>query len=230
MKKRFVSLGLVCLIALLAWFVAAFRPAHSELGKLHTDVDAAKAKVSSLQSQLQTLIALKNDQAHLRTEATRFATALPKDPKVSDFIIQVQNAANAAGIDFLTITPSLPAVPAALAAATTPTAPTTPTDGSAKTSSTDGNAAAAAPATPETPLRSISIQIRADGHFFEIEDFTLKLEQLARALRIDQFGLTGGNEENGELLSATMTLQIFMVTPQTSSTPTQTTTGTSGSA
>jgi Tfp pilus assembly protein PilO len=226
MKKRFFSLGLACLAVLLGWFVVAFRPAHSELGKLHADVHNTRAEVSGLKAELKRLVALEANEAEVRIQAERMATALPNDPKVSDFIIQVQNAANAAGIDFLTITPALPAVPAELAAATTPTAP------SSSQSSKDSTANTAPPA-PTTPLRSISVQIRADGKFFEIEDFTLKLEQLARALRIDQYGLTAGSkDENSDTLSATMTLQIFMVTPQAAApgSAAQATQGKSGAA
>lgn len=222
-KNRFVSLGLVSVLVTLTWFVFAFRPAQSRLGELRADVDTTRQEVQVLQARLEQLLELQRNEPEIRAEAARLATALPREePKVSDVIIQIQDAANAAGIDFLTITPSLPAVPAEAAAAQAPVAPPQGANGTATPASTtapaaNGDAAAAAqtPADPIVRLRSIDVQIKADGQFFEIEQFVLRLEQLARALRIDDFGLTSSTQEGGAtVLSAAIKLRIFMLAPQ----------------
>jgi Tfp pilus assembly protein PilO len=231
MKRKFVWLGLVTVVALVSWFVAAFRPAHSKIDELRDDVVATKQEVSSLQAKLQHLISLKHNEPKIRAEVERMTTALPNlDPKVSDFIVQVQDAANAAGIDFLTVTPSLPAVPDDIGTSATPAAPAPSTTKPSTSSSTEG--AAAAPQAPQTPIRSISVQIKADGRFFELEQFVLKMEHLARALRIDELDLSAGGADKGGVLSASMKVRIFMLAPQAAAggSTSQTAQGTTGAA
>lgn len=217
MKRKFVSLGLVTLVVLIGWSAGAFRPAQSKLGELNDDVEATKQQVSTLQAKLQTLISLKENEPKVRAEVERMRTALPNDePKVSDFIIQVQDAANAAGIDFLTITPSLPAVPenfdVAPAGQSAPAA--TPAPAAPSVNESKPGTTTTAPAQPQTPVRSISVQIKAEGRFFEIEQFVVNMEHLARVLRIDSFDLSAGGGDKAGVLSASMKLQIFMLVPQ----------------
>lgn len=201
MKKRFISLAAVSVVVVGGWFGLAYRPAQSKLNDLRADVTTTRQEVQALESKLQRLLALQANEGGARDAAQRIVGALPADPKVSDFILKVQDAANAAGIDFLSIAPSLPAVTADAAAS----APAPSADGSGEASSQ----------TPASRLRTIAVQIKADGGYFEIEDFTLKMEQLARALRIDDFSLTGSQDQaGGTKLSASMKLQMFMLTPQ----------------
>ncbi|MGH2759381.1 MAG: hypothetical protein ACRDKJ_07415 [Actinomycetota bacterium] len=238
MKKRFVSLGLVSALVTLVWFVAAFRPAQSRLGALNDDVAATRQEVAALQARLEKLLQLKGNEPVVRAEAARMATALQKEePKVQDVIIQIQDAANSAGIDFLTITPSLPAVPPeAAAAATAPTTATTqgqaapPTPAPATPAPNADAAAAATGADPVAKLRSIDMQIKAEGAFFEMEQFVLRLEQLARALRIDDLSLTTSEQGGATRIGAAMKVRIFMLAPQAAvAAPAPSTQATSGS-
>lgn len=222
MKKRFVSLALVSALVTLGWFAFAFRPAQSRLGALNDDVDTTRQEVAALQARLEKLHQLKRNAPEVRAEAARMATALPKDePRVQDVILQIQDAANASGIDFLTITPSLPAVPpeaAAVATGPVPTQPQGSTAAPAPTATPDAAAAAAAAAAraadPVAKLRSIDVQIKAEGAFFEMEQFVLRLEQLARAMRIDDLSLTTSDQGGATRIGAAMKVRIFMLAPQ----------------
>jgi Tfp pilus assembly protein PilO len=225
-KKRFVGLALITLIAVVGWFVFAFRPAHSRLSELHAQVDKTQKQVADLEAQLRRLLALQRSEGELKAEATRMSTALPADPKVSDFIIQVQDAANSAGIDFLSISPSLPAEPVAVV-----TSPTSSAAPSQPSSSQQGGEQATQPSTSApNPLRSISVQLKADGRYFEVEEFILRMEHLARAVKIDELTLgaagqtqsgsapgtivSGSPAKSPDALSATLKLQMFMLMPQ----------------
>jgi Tfp pilus assembly protein PilO len=145
----------------------------------------------------------------LRADLARFSDALPPDPRVPDFILQVQDAANAAGIDFLTITPSLPTAAAGTALAT---APATGTAGATATPApTTGSAPA--PATPGAGLKEISVAMTTTGQFFEVEDFINRLEHLARALKIEDFSLSITNDTSGgSALSVSLKLKMFTMT------------------
>jgi Tfp pilus assembly protein PilO len=221
MKKRFVSLAAVSALVTLGWFVFAFRPAQSRLGALNDDVETTRQEVATLQARLEKLLQLQRNAPEVRAEAGRMATALPKEePRVQDVVLQIQDAANSAGIDFLTITPSLPAVPPeAAAAGTVPTTPTqaqgsTATPAPTATPAQAAAAAAARAADPVAKLRSIDMQIKAEGQFFEMEQFVLRLEQLARALRIDDLSLTTVDQAGGARVGAAMKVRIFMLAPQ----------------
>jgi Tfp pilus assembly protein PilO len=213
MKRRFTSLALICVLVAGGWFFLSFRPASNRLGELRAEVKRNRDEVSALEAKLKRLIALQRNERGARDEANRRLAALPNDPKVSDFIVQVQDAANAAGIDFLSISPSLPAAPQGSGAAL-PAAPASPAPTASPSPQTGQSQT---PAAPESRLRSITVQIKADGQYFEIEDFVLKLEQLARAVRIDDLTLSA--EQGGETLSASFKLQMFMVTPQAAASP-----------
>ncbi len=229
MKRQFVWLSVACLLTITVWFGLAFRPAHSQLNTLRDDVATTKQKVTDLEAKVQKLLALQRNSSGARDQAQRLVGSLPPDPKVSDFILQVQDAANAAGIDFLSIAPSLPAVPADIAASTASAVPSESSSGTAAKPTPEevAAAAAAAAANPVTRLRAISVQIKADGEFFEIEDFVLKMERLARALRIDDFALSVAGEDQANKLTAAMKVQMFMLAPQAAAPNGQTTQGTS---
>lgn len=209
MKRQFVWLSVASLALVIAWFGLAFRPASSQLRDLRDDVASTKQQVVDLEAKLKKLLALQSNAGGARDRAQRLAGSLPSDPKVPDFILQVQDAANAAGIDFLSIAPAVPVVPTDSAVASPAT-----TDESLSAEEKVAAAQAAAQ-NPLSRLRSISVQIQADGEYFEIENFVLRMERLARALRIDDFTLAAAGEDNSSgALSASMKLQMFMMAPQ----------------
>lgn len=212
MKKRFSALVLITVVAVVGWFALAFRPAHSRLGELRDEVEQSRTELSALQERLERLQALQRNENQIRDEAVRMAAALPSEPAVSDFILRVQDAANAAGIDFLTITPALPAVPAGVAAAQ----PAAPSDAELTDEQREAQAQAeaAAAADPVNRLRSIEVQVKADGGFFAMEQFIANLERLGRAVRLDDFTLATGGGDAADTLSASMKLNIFMLAPQ----------------
>lgn len=109
MRLRFVlvALGIVALVAI--WYLAIFKPNRTKLADLREQVQATEQEISSLQTQLARLQQLQREEPRLRAELARFGDAIPPDPRVPDFILQVQDAANLSGIDFLAITPSVPA-------------------------------------------------------------------------------------------------------------------------
>ncbi len=215
MKMRFVALIVATFVLLGGWFFAAFKPAQSKLGEVRAQVETTKTEVVSLTQKLEHLQALKRDEKSLRAQAARFREALPTKTAVSDFIRQVQDAAEEAGIDFLTVTPSLPTAPTVVAAV----APVAPVATPAPSADTEA-AQNVAPPAPVSPLQAISVSLTADGKFFEIEKFVNKLEHLERSIRIDDFTLGGGGSAGGApgqggtpSLSLSIKLQMFLNKP-----------------
>jgi Tfp pilus assembly protein PilO len=204
-------------VVLLGWFALVYRPASSRLTEVKGQVAAMQAEVAALEARLARLQELKRNEEELRAQAVRFDKALPADPAVSSYVRQVEGIAKEAGIDFMTIGPGLPAEPTA-AAAPAAAAPAAPTPSSPAPSSPGPAATAAAPAAQApaaTALRSISVSISAAGSFFDIQEFMAKMEGLERAIRIDDFSLSGAAEEGGgsPKLSLSLKLQMFMGGP-----------------
>jgi Tfp pilus assembly protein PilO len=244
MRMRFVALVALSLVVTVAWYAAAFKPSREKLSNVRAEVKTTEQEVAQLTAKLAELQALKANEAELRKEFAKFEHALPVEPAVSDFIHDVQDAADQAGIDFLSIAPSIPAAPQGAAPATSG-APTA--DPATSGEEAEAQAAQAAPAQPS--VYSVSVSLTADGKFFEIEDFVAKMEKLERAIRIDTFTLSGGGGDTaadgaaapaagvGESpgVSLAIKLQMFMnrattsAPSATSTAPTTTTTTGTGS-
>lgn len=108
--KMKVALSIVGVVVILAgWFLMVFRPNQQTISDLRDEIEATQEEIVALEAQLLRLQALRDRAPELREEAARFSLALPTSPRVPDFILQVQEAADQARVDFLTITPSLPA-------------------------------------------------------------------------------------------------------------------------
>jgi Tfp pilus assembly protein PilO len=186
---RFTGLVALSLVVAIAWYAAAFKPSRAKLSNVRAEVKTTEEQVAQLTAKLAELQALKANEKELRKEYDKFKTALPVEPAVSDFILDVQQAADQAGIDFLQIAPSVPTAPTPGATAVAPPAapvatPKPPSEGE-KAEST-----VTAPA-PASPVQAITVSLNADGRFFEIESFIAKMEKLERAIRIDNFSLSG---------------------------------------
>ena len=229
MRMRFIGLIALSLVVTIVWYTAAFKPSRAKLGEVRADVKRTQEEVSALTARLQHLQELKANEKELRKEFAKFGDALPVEPAVSDFILDVQEAADQAGIAFLSISPSLPSAVAAAAAAA-PASPT-PTQG-------DAAAAAAANPTPVAPaVQGITVTLTAKGSFFTIEEFVAKMEKLKRALKVDSFSLSGDGGDTAAAgaaapaagvggspsVSLSIGLKIFMgSTPAAASTATTT--------
>jgi Tfp pilus assembly protein PilO len=230
---RFVALGVATLLVLGGWFLAAYKPANAKLADVRAQVQTTKDEVASLTQKLAHLQELKKNEKTLRAKEARFAKALPPKAAVSDFIRQVQDASNQAGIGFLSISPSLPAdvagaAPAPAAPADGATVSPTPTPTASPGSS---ELPVAPPVVAASPLQTVAMSLTATGKFFEIESFVSKLEHLTRALRVDTFALSGATEAGGSpKLTLSITLRVYLnklapVAPPAAATTAPTTSG-----
>lgn len=190
-RLRAILVGAGFLLLVLVWFFVGFRPQQDRINELRDQQEQTEQEIQNLQAQLERLQELQRMEPQLRAQASRLQDALPADPRLPDFILQVQDAANLAGIDFLSISPSLPS------------AFTPPGDGGGGQGGGD--------------LQAINVSVQTTGRFFALEDFIIRLERLPRAVRIDNFSLSpGGGEDTapGEppVLSVTFSMQMFLET------------------
>jgi Tfp pilus assembly protein PilO len=98
-------------VVLVAFFFLFIRPRQGELGRVRAEVEQEEARTVSLRSELRRLEALQENAPELEAELARFRELVPSSHEVANFIFLVQDAADAAGVDFVQITPELPGPP-----------------------------------------------------------------------------------------------------------------------
>ena len=98
------------LVVLLAYFLA-IRPRQSELADVKAQVASEETLRLQLQADLDRLRALEQNEPELRAELDRIRALVPPEHEVPNFIFQVNEAANASGVEFVQITPELPKTP-----------------------------------------------------------------------------------------------------------------------
>ena len=110
-RTRLILAALAVLVILAAFFFFFIRPRQTELSEVRDEITAEEARTSQLQSELDRLKELQANAPELEAELARIRQFVPADDEVPNFIFLVQDAANAAGVDFVQITPELPKPP-----------------------------------------------------------------------------------------------------------------------
>jgi type IV pilus assembly protein PilO len=183
-------LAVLFVVLALLWFFLLYRPSQSRIDELREEQDRTQQEIAQLEARLERLQELQRREPQLRAEFSRLEDALPTDPRLPDFILQVHEAANLAGVDFLSISPSLPASFSPPEGADEPPGP--------------------------GELQAISVSVSTEGTYFALEDFIIRMERLQRAVRINTFSLSPtGDVEPGvsPTLSVTFSMQMFVLAP-----------------
>jgi Tfp pilus assembly protein PilO len=150
------------------WYLMLWSPQSSALSKANARNAAAVQKQSELGLQLRGLQKAKLTLPQSKERLSRLGVAIPDDPGLADLIDQVNGAAKAAGVDFLTLTPEAPAALAKAGAATT----------SVKKQTAPG-------------VQDLTLSVTAQGAYFQLTDFMNKLNALPRLVVMDSVALTG---------------------------------------
>lgn len=108
--RRNVLIFVLALVGVtVAYFFLAFNPQSNRISDTALQADEAEQRVRQLELDVARLEELQRQAPQLRERAARVDTAIPNDPQLAAFILQVQEASNASGIDWLSVSPSPPA-------------------------------------------------------------------------------------------------------------------------
>lgn len=110
-RSRMIIAIAAGVIVCLLFYVLAIRPRQSELSDVEAQVGTETAKTQTLQAQLAQLEDLQRQAPKLQADLANIRELVPEDDQVPNFIFQVQESANAAGVDFVEITTELPRTP-----------------------------------------------------------------------------------------------------------------------
>lgn len=103
-----VVIGFV--VVALGYFVVV-NPKKSELNEVRSQIEAEDVRTQQLTADLARLKGLQENAAKLQADLATIRSFVPLRPELANFLFQVQEAANAAGLDFVDILPELPKEP-----------------------------------------------------------------------------------------------------------------------
>lgn len=111
-RVRLIGAAAIALVGCLIFYMFFIRPRKADLSKVNTDIAAAEAQTQSLRLEVDRLQTLKDNAPELNALLEEIRGYVPKEDELPNFIFQVEEAADAAGVSFVKITPELPKPPA----------------------------------------------------------------------------------------------------------------------
>lgn len=205
--KQYVVLTVLGSVMILAagWFLLV-SPKRGEASALREQAASQVSANAQLGAKLQVLKAQAKALPREQAKLAAVAAKIPDNPALPALIRALTTAAQSAGVELVSVTPSAPT------AATT--APATGTATAAK----PGVAASSSSA---GQLGVIPVAINVVGGYFQVEQFMSALENLPRSMRVTNLALVPGTNpvkptktpaEDGKSLNTTITAQVFMAT------------------
>jgi Tfp pilus assembly protein PilO len=110
-RSQTIIAGVGVAVVLVVVFFLLIRPRQNALGDVRDEVAAERDRSQQLEAELERLRALQDNAPQLQAELDRMREFVPGHNDVPNFIFQVQEAANHAGVGFVQITPELPKPP-----------------------------------------------------------------------------------------------------------------------
>jgi Tfp pilus assembly protein PilO len=99
------------LVVCAAFYMFFVRSRQTELADVRKQVEAAENESVGLQAELQELQGLKENAPQAEARLNEIRELIPQKDQVANFIFLVQDAANRAGVEFVTVTPEQPKAP-----------------------------------------------------------------------------------------------------------------------
>jgi Tfp pilus assembly protein PilO len=110
-RARLTLTLVASLVVCVAFYFFFVQSRKSELADVRNQVQAAEDESQSLQAELQELQSLKENAPQAEARLNEIRELIPQKDQVANFIFLVQDAANRAGVDFVTVTPEQPKAP-----------------------------------------------------------------------------------------------------------------------
>jgi Tfp pilus assembly protein PilO len=183
-RRLLIPIG-IGVAVLLLWFVALWGPQGSALSSARKRASDAIAQRETLRDQLQRLQDSRRGQPLKQSQLETMRLAIPDDPNLAQFILDANDAASRAGIDFLSITPT----------------PPSPATGTTTGTTVAGGAGAPVP---------IRVGLTLTGGYFQVLDFVNTLDKLPRIVVVDGITLAASATAGAtQGLQATLQARIF---------------------
>lgn len=198
--KQWIALSLVGVLAVLAagWFLL-IAPKRTEAADLRAQSASQDQSNNALRARLLVLKAQQKALPAQQASLAAVAAKIPDNPALPSLVRALTKAADEAGIELISMSPSTPAaVAAAAATGTAPVAKTGPAQVAAKkvgtpTATTPGAASsAAAGAAAAGTLQAVTLNLAVAGRYFDVARFLDQLENLTRAFKVTNLTMLPG--------------------------------------
>jgi Tfp pilus assembly protein PilO len=164
-KAKLILIGVgAALVITGLWYFALWSPQGKNLDKAKADQAAAEQRASQLSARLAHDKKLQANAAVLERDRALLATAIPSTDQLDQFILQVNDKASKAGVQFVSVAPQQP------------------------------NLGSAAPGAAAGGPTVIGLQIQATGDYFAILRFLEQLRDGERLMTVENFSLSKGGE------------------------------------
>ena len=187
-RRTMLIAGAAALAVLVLWYLVLWSPRKAELTDARDQREKAESERQELAIRVDRLRAAQKDEPIKRAQVEALRTTIPDDPNLAAFILDTNDAAAKAGIDWISVSPAEPApgkeVVAAIAAA-----PANP----------DPNAVVTAPPPSRVPAE-IALQLQITGGYFQVLDFLNRLNDMPRLVVTDALNIS--SDEDAKLTVA----------------------------
>ena len=168
MKAKLILIGVgAALLITAVWYFALWSPQGKDLDQAKADQAAAEQRASELSARLTRLKKLEANADVLERDRALLATAIPTADQLDAFLLQVNERASKAGVDFVSIAPQQP-----------------------------GGAGAAPGAAAVAGPTPVGLQIQVTGDYFALLRFMEQLRDGERLVTVENFSLSKGGEGN----------------------------------
>lgn len=198
MRQWTIFTVVAVLVVLVAGWLMLVKPEKSKVSSLKSQASAQNQANQLLLTQIESLQAEQKDLPQQQLTLAKFSTEVPDNAAEPTLIRQLTTAANGAGVDLISITPSdASAVAATSPSVTTPTAPTS----TATPGTTTAGGATSTPAAPAATLYQLPVALGISGSYANMISFFQALEKLPRAMIVAAWSMcpidNGGGGSGG---------------------------------
>jgi Tfp pilus assembly protein PilO len=190
------------LVVVLGWYFLLWGPRSDALETAQGRRTAAEAQQGELQARITRLEAAQRNEPRNRARLETLRTAVPDNPNLAQFILDANDAAAAAGIEFLSIAPTPPAAPA-------PAAPVTTTTVAGTATTVAGTATTVATGGPAARPAEITLGLQITGGYFQVLDFMNRLDRLPRIVVTDGLTISGAGGTGTTRLTVSVQARMF---------------------
>ncbi|MFP5377623.1 MAG: hypothetical protein ACLGIO_12695 [Acidimicrobiia bacterium] len=196
-RRTMIVAGAAALAVLVLWYLVLWSPRQSELSDARDQRERAEAERQELATRVARLKASQKDEPIKRAQVEALRTTIPDDPNLAAFILDTNDAAAKAGIDWISVAPAEPA-PGTTAVASAAAAPVAAAPG-------DAQAAGAANRVPA----EIGLNLQITGGYFQVLDFLNRLNDMPRLVVTDALNVSSDDQAK---LTVAVTGRMFVRT------------------
>lgn len=108
-RDQLIAIGLGAALVLFLFIMFLLRPQFGRLGELAKQQEDERLKLEQAKLNLKRLESLRVEAAQTETKLIKLSRRIPEEPEVPSLLIELQDVANAAGLDFNSVTLDQPA-------------------------------------------------------------------------------------------------------------------------